>query len=65
MCKKLYFVISGSVFLFVGTLHLLRLMYHWPVVVGPWTMPESLSYFGFPIATGYAVWAFWLLWREC
>jgi hypothetical protein len=58
---KLYLAISGTIFLFVGLLHLLRLIYHWPIVVGTSTIPQFLSYVGFPVATGYAVWAFWLL----
>ncbi len=58
---KLYLVVSGAIFLLVGLLHLLRLIYHWPIVVGAFTVPQFLSYVGFPVATGYAMWAFWLL----
>ena len=39
---------------------MLRLLYHWPIVVGPWAVPYSLSYVGFPVAFAYGIWAFWL-----
>lgn len=58
---KLYLLVSGAIFLLVGLLHLSRLIYHWPVTVGGTPIPQILSYVGFPVATGYAVWAFWLL----
>jgi len=35
MSKKLYLIFSGFVFLLVAIFHLFRLVYHWPVVVGP------------------------------
>jgi len=60
---KLYLVISGTIFVLVALFHLFRLIYHWPIVVGGSTIPPLLSYIGFPVSTGYAVWAFWLLRR--
>jgi len=62
--KKLYLIISGAIFLLVGIFHLLRLIYHWPIVVGTRVVPYALSYVGFPVAIGYAVWAYWLLRRK-
>jgi len=64
MGKKLYLILSGGIFLLVAVFHLLRLVYHWPVVVGPRTIPFALSYLGFPGSTAYCVWAIWLLTRE-
>jgi hypothetical protein len=63
LSKKLYLIVSGTVFLLVGLLHLLRVVLHWPIVVGPRAIPYALSYVGFPVATAYAVWAWWL-WRR-
>jgi len=60
MSNKLYLVLSGFIFFLVGMLHLFRILYHWPIVVGTWTAPDWLSYVGFPVATGYSVWAYWL-----
>ena len=62
--KKLYLIISGAIFLLVGVFHLLRLIYHWPIVEGTRAIPFALSYVGFPAAIGYAVWAYWLLRRK-
>ncbi len=62
--KKLYLAISGAIFLLVGIFHLLRLIYHWPIVVGTRTVPYALSYVGFPASIGYFVWACWLLRRK-
>lgn len=58
---KLYLVVSGSIFCGAGVLHLFRLLNHWPVVVGSYTVPHVLSVVGFPVATAYAVWAAVLL----
>ena len=58
---KLYLAVSGAVFLLVALFHLFRLIYHWPIVVGETTIPQFLSHVGFPVSSGYAVWAFWLL----
>ena len=59
--QNLYLVISGAIFLLVAVFHLLPLLYVWAVVVGTWTVPPWLSYLGFPVASGYCVWACWLL----
>lgn len=63
LSRKLYVVLSGTIFGLVGLFHLLRLIYHWPIVVGPNVIPHALSYVGFPVATAYALWAWWL-WRR-
>jgi len=61
---KLYLVVSAAVFLLVALFHLFRLVYHWPIVVGETTIPQVLSYIGFPASSGYVAWALWLL-RRC
>lgn len=63
MAHKLYLILSGLIFFVVGVLHFFRLAYHWPIVVGPWTIPYALSYAGCLVALGYSVWAAWLLRR--
>ena len=64
MSTKLYLILSGAIFFLVGVLHLLRLVYHWPVVVGTTEIPHELSYVGFPTAIGYSLWVVWLLRRR-
>jgi hypothetical protein len=64
MNQRLYLIVSGAVFFLVGIFHLLRLVYHWPVVVGTRMIPYDLSYVGLPVAIGYCIWAGWLLRRK-
>jgi hypothetical protein len=60
---RVYLILSGSIFFLVAMLHLFRLVYHLPIVVGTWMVPHWLSYVGFPVAYGYSVWAYWLFRR--
>jgi hypothetical protein len=64
MSQKLYLSVSGLIFLLVSMLHFLRLVYHWPIIVGPRTIPFALSFIGCPVALGYSIWAAWLLRAE-
>ena len=57
MNQRTYFVISGVIFGGVALLHLLRLINHWEVILGPWTMPLWLSWLGLFLAGGLSVWA--------
>ena len=61
MSRKLYLVLSGTIFLLVALLHLLRIVYHLPVVVGALTVPQFVSYVGLPVACGLSLWAYWLV----
>ncbi len=61
---KLYLAISGIIFLLVGVLHLFRLFNQWQITVGGATVPQFLSYIGFPVSTGYFLWAVWLFRRS-
>jgi hypothetical protein len=64
MLLKLYLIISGTIFFLVGVFHLLRLVYHWPIIVGTTVVPGELSYIGCPVSLGYSIWACWLLFRK-
>jgi len=61
MSQKLYLALSGVIFLLVSLLHFFRLLYDWPMVVGPRTIPFALSYVGCPVSLAYCAWAAWLL----
>jgi hypothetical protein len=61
MSQKLYLIVSGFVFLLVAIFHLFRLVYEWPILVGPRVVPYWLSVIGFPVSLGYTTWAVWLL----
>lgn len=64
MSNRLYLIVSGAIFLLVGIFHFFRLVYHWPILVGTRMIPYALSYVGFPVSTGYFVWACWLLFSK-
>jgi len=64
MSIKLYLAVSCVIFFLVGILHLLRLLYHWPIIYGTMIVPHALSYVGFPVSIGYSVWACRRLFRK-
>jgi hypothetical protein len=57
---KLYLAVSGTIFLLVGLFHLFRLFNQWEITVAESTLPQILSCIGFPVSTGYFLWAVWL-----
>ncbi|MDJ0729559.1 MAG: hypothetical protein QNJ33_06150 [Crocosphaera sp.] len=58
MTEKLYLIISGVIFALVGLLHLLRIMFQWPAMVGVWTVPFTISVIVIMVATVLAFSAF-------
>jgi hypothetical protein len=61
---KVYLALSGFIFFLVALLHLFRLLNQWPITVGESTVPQYLSYIGFPASTGYFLCAIWLFRRS-
>ncbi len=57
---RAYLILSGGIFFLVAMLHLFRLIYGWPLVLGPWTAPYWASFMGCPVAAAYSAWAGWL-----
>ncbi len=58
MTEKLYLIISSVIFALIGLLHLLRIIFQWPAIVGAWTVPFVLSVGAIIIAGILTVWAF-------
>jgi uncharacterized protein (DUF697 family) len=58
-------VISGVIFALVALAHLGRLVYHWSVQVGDWTIPMWPSWSGMIVAAILSLWAFSLLCHKC
>lgn len=52
MNSKKFLIISGTIFLIVGTAHFLRVLNGWPVSIGGLAIPMWLSWIVF-ILTGY------------
>jgi hypothetical protein len=60
MLLKIYIVLSASAIFFAGLLHLFRLIYNAPVVIGTISVPMFLSYFGLAGSIGIIILAIWL-----
>ena len=53
-----YAAVSGLIFAAVAIAHLVRILRGWVVHIGPHSVPMSLSWIGFVIATLLAIWGF-------
>jgi hypothetical protein len=58
MSNRVYLMVSGTVFLLVALVHLARVIEGWPVHVADWSVPVTVSWFGFVATSSLAVWAF-------
>jgi hypothetical protein len=54
---RMYAVVSGLIFAFVSLGHLLRLVFAWPITLGPYTVPLWLSWIGMFVTAALVVWA--------
>ena len=52
MNRRSYCLTTGIIFIVIALLHLLRIVYGWKVVIGPWPVPDSVSWVAFVVA-GY------------
>ena len=53
-----YCITSGTIFTLVALVHVWRLVLDFPLQVGAWSVPRSLSGLGALVAAALAVWAF-------
>lgn len=61
MNASIYLVVSGCIFGVVAILHLFRVLNGWPLVLGPWSVPVWVSWFGAVIPLVLCITAFRLL----
>ena len=59
-----YLTVSGILYGLIALVHLLRLLFAWPVTVGIWQAPVEFSWSGALIAGGLCIWAVILLRRR-
>ena len=64
MTTKTYLIVTGIIFAIIAVLHLLRLIYQWPAVIGAFSMPMWLSCAALLVASFLFVWAFILLRKQ-
>lgn len=55
---------AGLIFLTVAFMHLIRLFYPYPIIIGTWFVPLWASFIGFFIAGYFAGWIWRLKERE-
>jgi hypothetical protein len=58
MAYRQYCVVSGILFCLVALVHLLRILYGVPVLVGEYLVPMGLSWIAFAVPATLAFWAF-------
>jgi hypothetical protein len=49
---------AGTIFTLVALFHLLRIFEDWPVIIGNWSVPKSVSWAALVIAGGLAFFGF-------
>ena len=64
MGTKAYLIITGSLFGIIAVLHLVRLIYQWPMQVGTMNIPIIASCAGLLIAAILFIWAFLLVRKQ-
>jgi hypothetical protein len=64
MNSRAYVTVSGTVFLIVAVLHLLRVVNGRVVEVGPWSIPMTVSWLGTIFPAAMCAWAFRVAWRK-
>ena len=58
MNKRLALVVAGIIFSFITLIHLLRLYYHWEVLIAGHNIPMSASLIGLIVTGILALWMF-------
>jgi hypothetical protein len=58
---KTYHYVVGIIFALVALTHLIRIMNHWPLVVGSWDVPVAISWAGLIITGILSIWSFRLI----
>jgi hypothetical protein len=50
MNRKTYCLVAGTIFTLVALFHLIRIFEDWPVIIGDWSVPKSLSWVALVVA---------------
>jgi hypothetical protein len=58
MDRKTYLWFAGVIFSLVVLFHLIRIFEDWPVLIGDWSVPKSLSWVALIVAGGLALLGF-------
>jgi hypothetical protein len=58
MDRKTYLWVAGLILSVVMVFHLVRIFEDWPLIIGDWSVPKSLSWVGLVVAGGLALLGF-------
>lgn len=58
MTQRAFNLTAGTIFLIVALLHALRLLFHWPAIIGTWAVPMWASWPALALAGFLAYTAF-------
>lgn len=59
MCNsRTALIVSGCIFILVSCVHVLRLIYHWSIIVNGTAIPGYASIFGIIVSLVLAIWMF-------
>ena len=58
MNRKTFSLLAGAIFTLVALFHLIRIFEDWPLIIGGWSVPKSLSWIFLIVAGGLALLGF-------
>jgi hypothetical protein len=58
MGQKTFSAVVGIIFAVVALAHAARIYMEWPVIIGDWSVPKSVSWVALVVAGGLALFAF-------
>jgi hypothetical protein len=58
MNRKTFSLVAGAIFTLVALFHLIRIFEDWPVIIGDWSVPKSVSWVALVVAGGLALLGF-------
>jgi hypothetical protein len=58
MNRKTYCLLAGIIFTLVALFHVIRIFEDWPIIIGDWSVPKSLSWVALVVAGGLALFGF-------
>ena len=64
MTHRTFAMVAGIIFTLVALFHLVRIFADWPLIIGDWSVPKSLSWIALMVAGGLALLGFRLAANE-
>jgi hypothetical protein len=55
MDEKTFSLVAGMIFGLVALFHLVRIFAQWPLIIGDWSVPKSVSWVALTVAGGLAL----------